>query len=159
MAVPALPLLHVLPATAHVARVTEVDPLMLLTALAGMAAVAFLVWAPRPLSVARLSRWRAARAVIAIMIVFAVLPSVVPYDHLLPGLHHDATVAQEAAHETHCHLTPGSCADAPISAGPGQFIFSEPLILAPALLAVLLFFSLPAMTGIAPRPEVRPPVV
>jgi hypothetical protein len=92
------------------------------------------------------------------MVFFAVLPSVVPYDHLVPGLHRDTSVAAEAVHQTHCHVTPGSCADAPVSAGPGQLIFNEPLVIAPAMLAVLLFFALPAMAGITPRPEVRPPL-
>ena len=59
------------------------------------------------------------------LVFFAVLPSVVPYDHLLPGLHHDQSIASEAVHETHCHLTPGSCADAPVAAGPGQLMCSS----------------------------------
>lgn len=158
MPIPALPLLHTMPAPARVTQVTTVSPPLLLGALAALLVVAFAVWAPRPLSVRRLSRWPAARAVMAFMVFFAVLPSVVPYDHLIPGLHQDMSIAAERVHETHCHLTPGSCADAPVSVGPGQFIFTDPLVIAPAMLAVLLVFSLPAMVGISPRPEVRPPV-
>ena len=67
------------------------------------------------MSFTRLLRAPATRAVMASLVFFAVLPSVVPYDHLLPGLHHDDSAAAEEAHSTHCHVTPGSCADAPLT--------------------------------------------
>ncbi len=155
MAIPPLPLLHIVQTATTVPAVV---PRIVLLAAALLAAVLAGTWMPRPMSLQRLTRAPAMRASLSVLVFFAVLPSVVPYDHLLPGLHQDDTAAAEAVHASHCHLSPGSCADAPLAAGPGQLIFNEPLVIAPALLATLLAFSVPAMTGITLRPETRPPL-
>ncbi len=146
----------------HVAQaatgVTAVDPAIVALAVLVLATVALYLWLPRPMSLQRLARAPAMRASLGLLVFFAVLPSVVPYDHLLPGLHQDETAAAEAVHASHCHISPGTCADAPLAAGPGQLLFTEPLIIAPAMLAILLTFVVPALTGITTRPETRPPL-
>lgn len=145
-----IPLLH----TVAAATAATVDPAVLLPACVAFAAAMFWLWSPRRIS--RRSRGNALRVTMSVLVFFAVLPSVVPYDHMLPGVHDD-TPAAEAAHAQHCHGAPASCADAPIAAGPGQLIFSDPLVLTPALLAVLIALAIPALTGIAVRPLTRPP--
>jgi hypothetical protein len=153
--IPPLPLLHVVQTAT---RVSTVDPRLVVLALLILTAVIICTWMPRPMTLQRLTRTPAMRVTMAALVFFAVLPSVVPYDHLLPGVHHDTSVAGEAVHETHCHLTPGSCADAPVTAGPGQLIFNDPLVIAPALMAVLLAFALPVLTGMTYKPDTRPPL-
>jgi len=151
----ALPLLHVAQAAG---QVPVVDPRLVTLAALLFAAVLVWQWTRRPLSVRRLSRMSAMRLTLAVLLFFAVMPSVVPYDHLLPGLQHDDGAAASAVHATHCHLSPGSCADAPLAAGPGQLIFSDPLVIAPAMLAVLLVFAAPALVGVTRKPDTRPPL-
>ncbi|MDE3094956.1 MAG: hypothetical protein KGK07_03030 [Chloroflexota bacterium] len=145
----------------HVAQaatgVTAPDPGIVALAVLVLATVSIYLWAPR-MSVQRLTRAPAMRASLGLLVFFAVLPSVVPYDHLLPGLHQDETAAEEAVHAAHCHVSPGTCADAPLAAGPGQLLFTEPLVIAPAMLAILLTFAVPTLTGITTRPETRPPL-
>lgn len=145
----------------HVAQaatgVTAPDPGIVALAVLVLATVSIYLWAPR-MSVQRLTRAPAMRASLGLLVFFAVLPSVVPYDHLLPGITHDDGPAASAVHATHCHISPGSCADAPLAAGPGHFIFSEPLVIAPAMLAVLLIFAAPALAGVTHKPDTRPPL-
>jgi hypothetical protein len=87
--------------------------------------------------------------------VLAVLPSVVPYDHLLVQAHD----GHEDVHAAHCHGTsPGSCADAPIPSGPGQMLTNEPLLAAPAMLSLLLLITVVPLAGVTRRPELRPPL-
>jgi hypothetical protein len=152
---PSLPLLHVVQTAG---KVTAVDPGVLALALLTLAAVLAWQWAPRPLTLGRVTRMPVMRVTLAALLFFAVLPSVVPYDHLLPGITHDDSTAATAVHATHCHISPGSCADAPLAAGPGQLIFSEPLVIAPAMLAVLLIFASPALAGVTHKPDTRPPL-
>ena len=155
MFVPSLPLLHVVQTAG---KVTAVDLRLVALAALVLSAVLAWQWAQRPLSVRRISRRPVTRVTLAVMLFFAVLPSVVPYDHLLPGITHDDGAATAAVHATHCHISPGSCADAPLAAGPGQLIFSEPLMIAPAMLAVLIIFGALALTGVTHKPDTRPPL-
>lgn len=155
MGMPPLPLLHVVQTAPGV---STVDPRLVALALLVLSIVLIFTWMPRPMTLQRLTRAPAMRITMSSLVFFAVLPSVVPYDHLLPGLHHDQSIASEAVHETHCHLTPGSCADAPVAAGPGQLIFNDPLVITPALMAVLLAFCLPVLVGITRKPDTRPPL-
>lgn len=148
-----MPLLHVVQAATHVATV---DPAVLALALFAFAAVIAWLWAPRPLSVRRAARSRTMRTTAAVLFFFAVLPAVLPYDHLLPGAHDDGPGA-EAAHAAHCHVAPGSCSDVPLASGAGQFLVSEPLVVVPAMLTVLIALTVPAMQGITLRPDTRPP--
>jgi hypothetical protein len=90
------------------------------------------------------------------MTALALLPAVLPYDHLLPGLHIEEK-ADVALHTSHCHVAPGSCSDVPLASGFGEFVFNEPLVTIPAMLAVALFATALVLRGTAPRPEVRPP--
>jgi hypothetical protein len=79
---------------------------------------------------------------------------VLPYDHILAS-----TGADEAAsHASHCHDAPGACADAPVASGLGQTLASEPLVVAPSLIAVLLLFVAPLMLGVSRRPAVPVPL-
>jgi hypothetical protein len=146
-----LPLLHV----AQVAvRVTSLDSRVV--ALAAMALAAALCWIWRPSKPRRRS---AARGVLAVLVFLAVLPSVFPYDHVLPGVHAGASEADEAMHASHCHVSPATCSDAPITSGPGQLLFGAPIVVVPSMLAVLLWLTIPALAGITRRPEIRPPLV
>ncbi|HXK32938.1 MAG TPA: hypothetical protein VNM91_02860, partial [Dehalococcoidia bacterium] len=79
---------------------------------------------------------------------------VFPYDHVGPI---DAG-GDAQAHAAHCHVTPGSCADAPVSAGPGQFVFSDALLVVPALALVAIVVASATLVGRVPRPAPRPPL-
>lgn len=94
--------------------------------------------------------------------MLALLPSVFPYDHVLPHLAghahgHDAAHAA-SAHAAHCHGDPGSCSDAPVPSGPGQMVAGEALVVAPVMMLVLVSHQTPLLAGVSRRPEVRPPV-
>lgn len=155
MQYPSLPLLHIVQSAA---RVEAVDPAIVALAVLTLLAAAFYIWTPRTLSLGRLTRSPLMRVTLSTLIFFAVMPSVVPYDHLLPGTQHAESVAEEATHSTHCHVSPGSCADAPVPAGPNQLIYNAPLIITPALLSILIAFALPVLTGISIKPDTRPPL-
>ena len=58
----------------------------------------------------------------------------------------------------HCHTDAGSCSDAPVGSGGGQFLTSEPLLTQPVLLSVLILLTAPLLVGISRRPLVRPPL-
>ena len=141
-------------------QVTAVAPALLGLAAAAMALALTAIWLPRPRLRAVTSgcgRRRIGRSVLTALVFLALLPSVVPYDHLFTR---DAHVGgeSEAVHTTHCHVSPGTCSDAPISAGPGQLLMSDPLIVAPAMLAVLLIATGTVLIGVSVRPEIRPPL-
>ena len=88
--------------------------------------------------------------------MLAVLPSVFAYDHLLPrGTHADE---RAAVHASHCHDGPGSCADAPVTSGPGQMLDAAPLVGAPPMLSILLLAITPVLIGVTRRPYLRPPL-
>lgn len=147
---PAMPQSHFEPVTRGIA----LNLLALRRAvLARLAAVGLLLGA-----VARRMRRRrigtAFRGVMLTLALLAVLPAVVPYDHLFV----EARAGHEGSHSDHCHGTPGQCADAPIPSGPGQVLTSEPLIAMPAMLSLLMLVMTPALTGITRRPELRPPL-
>ncbi|MDP9236762.1 MAG: hypothetical protein M3P30_05090 [Chloroflexota bacterium] len=154
---PPIPLLQA------VARVTTLDARVVVAALIAFAAVAAALWLPAP--VARgfrrgLRRRTIARSALALLVFLAVLPSVLPYDHLLPlAGHSDIGKADQAAHASHCHVSPGTCSDAPVTSGPGQLLMGDPLVATPAMLSILLLLTLPALAGITRRPEIRPPLV
>jgi hypothetical protein len=150
----ALPLLHIVQAAA---RTPSVDPTVLgVAASVGGMVLARLYW-PQGLTLRRLARSRCVRVAMGVLLFAAILPSVVPYDHVLPGSHVDNIAAAASAHEAHCHGAPASCADAPVAAGPGQLMFTEPIVVAPPMLAVLIVLATPALCGITPRPDTRPP--
>ena len=151
--------LPLLPITQTASRVTTVDgrvAAIVAVALFGALAVIWRDELPRLLS-PRIRRAVGVRiAVLAVF--FAVLPAVLPYDHLFTD-HGAIRAADEATHEMHCHLTPGSCADAPISAGPGQLLFSDPLLLTVAsMLLVAVYVTDRTLHGRTVRPDLRPPI-
>ena len=151
--------LPLLPITQTASRVTTVDgrvAAIVAVALFGALAV---IWRDE---LPRLLRPRMRRAVslrvAAVLVFFAVLPAVLPYDHLFVE-HGALSEADEATHSMHCHLTPGSCADAPISAGPGQLLFSNPLLLTVAsMLLVAVYVTDRTLHGRTVRPDLRPPI-
>ena len=158
MAMPmAVPLLHA--AQASVAA-SALDARMASVASLVFALAAAMIWRPALPGRAALMRttmWRRVAGRVAIvMTALALLPAVLPYDHLLPGLHIEDK-ADEAIHASHCHVAPGSCSDAPLASGFGEFVFNEPLVVIPAMLAVALFAAAQVLRGTTPRPEVRPP--
>jgi hypothetical protein len=148
-----LPLLHI--AESRVA-VTTLD--WRIVALAVALFAAWLAVTLKPWRVRRRMTMQAARLAAAGLLFLAVLPSVLPYDHLLPHDEHDERPGATAVHASHCHDTPGSCADAPLPAGPGQLLSNSPLLPSPALLAVLMGVCLTALVGLTMRPELRPPL-
>jgi hypothetical protein len=135
--------------------------------IAALAIVAFLVaaaviWWPLLPARARLMRrrfWQTiAKRLVALMVVAAVLPAVLPYDHLFAGAHVDGD-AHEAVHVSHCHVSPGTCSDAPVASGLGQFLLSEPLVIVPAMLAIVLLSSVAILRPVYTRPETPPPLL
>ena len=115
------------------------------------------IWRPGVLARAAMRR-RIARRAATVMTVLALLPAVVPYDHLLPGLHIDGT-SDAQMHALHCHVSPGSCSDVPLASGFGEFVFTDPLVTVPAMLAVAVVATTRVLRRTSPRPEVRPPEV
>ncbi len=106
-----------------------------------------------------LHRGRARRNLLTVVayvaIAIAVLPGVLPLDHMTAA--HDDSPAEQQVHASHCHESPGTCSDLPLLSGPGQFLAPEPLILAPAQVSVLLPVSAAALAGRTDAPETRPP--
>lgn len=155
MALPVL--LHAALAAAHA---LTVEPRMALAAAALLVAVLVAVWRRDLAELARAAPPRADRRRLVIvaatlLVAAAVLPSVVPYDHLAAGAHAEE---HQDLHGLHCHTTPASCADTPIASGPGQFMTFEPLLVIPALMATLLIVALAVPRGVGHRPRLRPPM-
>jgi hypothetical protein len=153
---PPLPLLHI---TQTAVRVTTVDGRVAAIVAVVLLGALAIIWRDE---LPRLLRPGIRRAVglriAAVLVFFALLPAVLPYDHLFVE-HGAISEADEATHSMHCHLTPGSCADAPISAGPGQLLFSDPLLLtAAAMLLVVVYTGVRALHGRTLRPDLRPPI-
>jgi len=135
---------------------TTLDPYVFAVGCGLFLLLAAAIWLPARLPRAvRRTMHAAAPAVATLVVALAILPAVLPYDHLLPVSH---AVEQEDVHTTHCHINPGACSDAPVSAGTGQFLMSEPLVVAPVLLAFLIVVSAPVLIGANPRPALRPPL-
>ena len=147
------PLLHV---AETMVRVHDLDLRVLVAGVAAFAGTAALIWAPRRrgrISIRRGDVRQAGRGIILALAFLAVLPSVVPYDHLSASAHTE----HEDVHAAHCHGTPGTCADAPIPSGPGQMLMGEPLTAVPAMLSLLLLVAVVPLVGLTRRPELRPP--
>ncbi len=104
----------------------------------------------------RRARRRLGVVAVSALVLLAVLPSVVPYDHLVAAAHDDG---QAAVHASHCHESPSSCADAPVASGPGQILDAGPLVIVPAMISVLIVLVSPALYGITRRPILRPPLL
>ena len=155
---PVVPLLHATQgavATAPVVAAWLMPAFIVSAAGGGLAA-----WITRLLPLPRL-RARARRRLVifagSALTMLAVLPSVIAYDHLLPR---DAHAGQSAAvHAAHCHDAPGSCADAPVTSGPGQMLNAAPLVVPPAMLSILLLAITPILIGVTRRPYLRPPLL
>ncbi|HET6615896.1 MAG TPA: hypothetical protein VFH62_08415 [Dehalococcoidia bacterium] len=147
------PLLHV---AETMVRVHDLDLRVLVAGILAFAATAALIWTPRRrgrLSVTKRDLRQAGSGIVLALAFLAVLPSVVPYDHLSASAHTE----HEDVHAAHCHATPGTCADAPIPSGPGQMLMGEPLTVVPAMLSLLLLVTVAPMIGLTRRPELRPP--
>ena len=136
---------------------TTVDLWVIAAGVAALLAAAVAIWLPvhRRRVRHRFVR-RAAALFVALAVVAAILPAVLPYDHLFSA---SGASGHDDVHAAHCHVSPGSCSDAPVSSGAGQFLTSEPLIVAPALVAVLIIVSAPVLAGRNPRPDLRPPLL
>ena len=151
-----LPLLHIAQAAA---RVTTLDGRVVAFVAAAFVGALAIIWRDE---LPRLLRPRVRRAVslhiAAVLAFFAIVPAVLPYDHLFAE-HGAISAADEATHAMHCHLTPGSCADAPVSAGPGQLLFNDPLLLATAgILLVVVYAMGRTLQRRTLRPDLRPPI-
>ncbi len=130
-------------------------------ALAAFAVAAVLIWVPALPSGAVLRRrvWLSlGKKFVVVMVALAVLPAVLPYDHLFAPAHADGG-ADAAVHASHCHASPGTCSDAPLASGLGQFLFSEPLVVAPAMLTLVLLAVGVTLHGVYRRPETPPPML
>lgn len=145
-----LPLLHVTQTFASAGPGVVACLAVLATAIAGGAAAGAFSRQRR-----RVRRKLVTIALFALAFL-AITPSVLPYDHLLTAAHADQPAS---VHASHCHDTPSSCADAPLTSGPGQLLDSAPLIVVPAMMAVLLVVSTLTLTGVTRRPALRPPLL
>jgi hypothetical protein len=147
---PLLPLLH---ATQTVVQAlpSATDCLVVLVVAVAVGAIANAITRLR-----HRVRRRLGAAALAALVALAVLPSVVPYDHLIAAPHDDDGAA---VHASHCHDTPASCADAPVTSGPGQILDAGPLLVLPAMASVLLIAVSPVLRGISRRPMLRPPLL
>lgn len=146
-------LLHIGNAATHW---TTVNPWVVALGILLFVALTALIWRPRPTR--RMLR-RIGPPAVAFVVALAVLPSVLPFDHLLPATStHAAEHAASDVHVSHCHVSPGSCADAPVGAGVGQFLTSDPLLVTPALTLVAILLASSVLTGIGTRPLTRPPL-
>jgi hypothetical protein len=160
---PTLPLLHAADAT--LTRFTTVDVRLIAIAILALAAANLLIWAPTwpERALRRLGRrhvrHRLLRATALLLFGLAILPAVLPVDHMLPDVTHAADEAHaEGVHAAHCHESPANCADAPVTSGPGQMLDGGLLIPQPALsLAVVLLAAAPILHSVARRPDLRPP--
>ncbi len=152
--IPVAPMLHVGQA---MLRPMTLDPGVAALALAAFVLATEITWVPASRSLRRVVQRRLVRATAAVLVLLAVLPSVLPYDHLMVHETH-ASTPDEAVHASHCHISPGTCTDAPVTSGPGQMLLAEPLLVAPAMLAVLLIATIALRPGITHRPELRPPL-
>ena len=132
---------------------TTIDPLLVVAGVAAFVAAGLYVWAPTVRK--RAFRRRLARVAMVVAMLVAILPSVIPYDHLLPTSGHAGT---DETHAAHCHTAPGSCSDAPVSSGAGQFLMSDPLVAVPALTTLAILLAIPFLAGISTRPTLRPPM-
>lgn len=131
------------------------DPWVGVLALALFSATALAIWTPA--SKRRRTARRLARTAVALAVFLAILPTVLPYDHILqPAAGH--ADGNASVHETHCHGTPGSCSDAPVTSGAGQFLTAEPLLTVLALTALLMVLVIPTLIGHRTRPVLRPPL-
>lgn len=153
-----LPLLHV---AQSAPELTAVDRSVFASAVAGMGTSLLAIWRPRNwrrLNVFRSSRARAraAGAIAGAAMFIAVLPMALPLDHIFAR--HVHAGGEQQVHASHCHESPASCSDMPLLSGPGQFLASEPLIVTPALISVLLLFGLASLSGISLKPPVPPPL-
>lgn len=123
---------------------------------AGVAFGAAAAGVPRLLRRAR-TRRRIVSTAAALLTLLAVLPSVLPYDHMLQS---PAQAAEHSAvHAAHCHENTAECADAPVTSGPGQLIDAAPLVVAPLMLSILVLINLPALTSLTRRTILRPPML
>jgi hypothetical protein len=135
------------------ARWTTVDPLLVVGAGLGFLAALAAVWSPTFRG--RRFRRALARGVMLAAMLVAILPSVLPYDHLFPA---DVHAGSDETHAAHCHTAPGSCSDAPLPAGSGQFLMSDPLVAVPVLTSFAILLVIPLLAGISTRPGLRPPL-
>ena len=151
----ALPILHAAQGMTRSDTVEAWVTPLLLALLSG--AVTFGLLVARAALRHAASRRRILVGVAAVASALAILPSVLPYDHLLTDAFHAAE--HGAVHASHCHDTPASCADAPLTSGPGQLFDAAPLVVIPAALVLVLLaaINLPLL-GITRPPDVRPPL-
>jgi hypothetical protein len=147
-----LPLLHVVQSAA---QTRALDARVTAAALVAFAASMTVIWRPDEALRRKRTRRYVARAALSILVFLAVLPAVLPYDHIFVSDAHAG--GDESVHAAHCHASPGNCSDVPMTSGPGQFLLNDPLILAPAMLALLIIVAEPVLRGITRRPELRPP--
>jgi hypothetical protein len=136
------------------------DPWVIGVGIALFLAVALFIWSPRAHGAFRRRALRGIGVrIAACAAAVAIAPAIVPYDHLFPM---EATTTQtqtgQEAHAQHCHGSPGSCSDAPLTSGSGQFLTSDPLLVEPALALMLLIVATPLLIGLTVRPAVRPPL-
>jgi hypothetical protein len=150
-----LPLLHLVES---VRTVHEVNALAVAGGAALFVVATALIWAPaaRPRLHTRRALRRVAPAAVWVLVAAALLPSLFPYDHLLPHTEH--ADEHTSVHASHCHESPGTCADAPLPSGPGELLSSAPLLAAPGLVAIAVATAALALRGLTVRPRVRPPL-
>jgi hypothetical protein len=159
-----LPLLHVASDTAS--RAMSVDWRVVAAGAVATLVVCAVAFAPRSprrwvsgagrMRLSRRTRRRVALLVMQAAVVAAVLPSVLPYDHVLPSPG-GGDAGERATHELHCHVSPATCSDAPLTSGPGQLVQSDALLVAPHLLTTRVETREPQARGLTIAPVSPPP--
>ena len=153
---PVLPVLHAAQGAVETAPPLGAWLLLFAAAVCAGSVAGYISRNRRPALPGVRTRRRATWAVAWTLTLLAVVPSVIPYDHIISAAGHDEGHA--AVHAAHCHESPAACADAPVTSGPGQMVDAAPLALPPAMLLLLMTLVLPTLVGITRRPMLRPPL-
>lgn len=151
----AMPLLHAASGSAD--AVASVD-LRFVIAAAACGGFAFgglvgCAMARRPIGV-RIGSPQFQRFAAAFVLLFAVLPNVAAWEHVLQS---GGTDSGAEVHAAHCHESAGTCSEMPVLSGPGQLLFSDPLLTEPVLGERLLPARDVILVGRFSNPDVPPP--
>jgi hypothetical protein len=148
------PFLHIsdaVPATSVDWDVVAVAALMAVSAL-------ILIWRPAvPLPrFAPTRRGTLARRFGGILMALALVPAVLPFDHLW-GPDGALSPGELASHASHCHVSPATCSDSPATGAALQALTNDALIVEPGFLPTELFTDPQLVHGRTISPLTPPP--
>lgn len=107
----------------------------------------------------RLRRYFApsARLLPALVVMFVVFPNAVPIEHVIEHDDSASVRSAEFVHASHCHVSPGTCSDMPITAGPGGMLFTDLLLPSSHLTETIMSGSRLVIVGMTQPPLTPPP--